>query len=80
MKQILAFLLGLAALAVGPPVQAQATAFTYQGHLQDGANPADGIYDLRFSIYASPDGASPAAGPPTNWAQSRDVGKFLRFC
>ena len=68
MKQIPAFLLGLAALAVGPPVQAQATAFTYQGHLDDGANPADGIHDLQFSIYASPNGANPAAGPPTKSA------------
>ena len=30
---------------------AQGTAFTYQGRLNDGANPADGIYDLRFAIY-----------------------------
>lgn len=26
---------------------AQGTAFTYQGQLNDGANPASGIYDLR---------------------------------
>jgi len=25
------------------------TAFTYQGRLTDGANPATGIYDLRFT-------------------------------
>jgi hypothetical protein len=30
---------------------AQGTAFTYQGRLNDGANPASGIYDLRFAIY-----------------------------
>ncbi len=30
---------------------AQGTAFTYQGRLNDGANPANGIYDLRFAIY-----------------------------
>ena len=30
---------------------AQGTAFTYQGRLNDGANPASGSYDLRFAIY-----------------------------
>ena len=28
---------------------AQGTAFTYQGRLNDGANPANGNYDLRFA-------------------------------
>src|ERR1022692_592277 len=28
----------------------QGAAFTYQGRLNDGANPANGNYDLRFSI------------------------------
>jgi hypothetical protein len=30
---------------------AQGTAFTYQGRLYDGTNPANGNYDLRFAIY-----------------------------
>ena len=30
---------------------AQGTAFTYQGRLFDGANPANGNYDLRFGLY-----------------------------
>jgi hypothetical protein len=30
---------------------AQGTAFTYQGRLNDGGNPAGGIYDLRFTLY-----------------------------
>jgi hypothetical protein len=30
---------------------AQGTAFSYQGRLNDGANNADGIYDVRFAIY-----------------------------
>ncbi|HLP76658.1 MAG TPA: hypothetical protein VK327_07015, partial [Candidatus Paceibacterota bacterium] len=32
-------------------VEGQNAAFTYQGRLNDGANPANGIYDLRFAIY-----------------------------
>src|SRR5260221_14483359 len=31
--------------------RAQGTAFTYQGRLNDGANPASGIYDLKFNLY-----------------------------
>ena len=30
---------------------AQGAAFTYQGRLNDGSNPADGSYDLRFTLY-----------------------------
>src|SRR5687768_15631501 len=30
---------------------AQNTAFTYQGRLSDGANPADGIYDMQFKLF-----------------------------
>lgn len=32
------------------PSQAQSTAFTYQGRLNNGANPASGLYDLRFAL------------------------------
>lgn len=30
---------------------AQGTSFTYQGRLNDGANPANGSYDLRFALF-----------------------------
>jgi hypothetical protein len=42
------------------------TAFTYQGRLGDGGQPAEGIYDLRFSIYDSAGGDTAVAGPLTN--------------
>lgn len=29
----------------------QTTAFTYQGNLRDGGNPANGVYDFRFLVY-----------------------------
>ena len=44
---------------------AQGTAFTYQGRLNDGAGPAAGIYDLRFTIYDAGSGGSALAGPLT---------------
>jgi hypothetical protein len=42
------------------------TAFTYQGQLRDSVNPADGTYDLRFTIYAAASGGMAVAGPITN--------------
>ncbi|HNQ72013.1 MAG TPA: hypothetical protein PKN95_00215 [Verrucomicrobiota bacterium] len=45
---------------------AQGTAFTYQGRLNDGSTPANGIYDLRFTIYDSAGGPGIVAGPLTN--------------
>jgi hypothetical protein len=32
-------------------IQAQTTAFTYQGSLDDNGSPANGLYDLRFEIF-----------------------------
>jgi hypothetical protein len=37
------------------PLQAPAgTAFTYQGYLEDGGAPADGLYDFEFELYDDP--------------------------
>jgi hypothetical protein len=52
------------------------TAFTYQGHLNDGSNPAQGIYDLRFTIYDLDSGGSLVAGPLTNSPVSVSNGLF----
>ncbi len=44
---------GILALACGPLALAQTalgTSFTYQGRLTDGAGPASGTYDLRFTL------------------------------
>lgn len=38
------------------PTAALGTAFTYQGHLLDGGNPADGDYDFVFRLYDAPGG------------------------
>jgi len=40
-------------LLIPLPLLAQGTAFTYQGRLNDGGAPANGVYDLRFTIYDS---------------------------
>ena|SRR6185369_16982810 len=41
----------------------QGTAFTYQGRLNDNGNAANGIYDLRFTIYDAGGGSNVVAGP-----------------
>ena len=47
----------------------QGTAFTYQGRLNDGGNPATGLYDFRFAIYDSSNvPGNIIAGPVTNSA------------
>src|SRR5437016_2665311 len=56
---------------------AQGTAFTYQGLLQAGANPANGIYDLRFALYDAPAGGSAVGGSLTNTATGVSNGLFI---
>ena len=55
---------------------AQGTAFNYQGRLNDGTNPANGSYDLTFTIYGGLTGGSPVAGPATNSAIGVSNGLF----
>ena len=53
------------------------TAFTYQGKLTDGGNPANGNYDLRFTIYDSPGGPAVVAGPFSNTPTAVSNGLFM---
>jgi hypothetical protein len=55
---------------------AQGTAFTYQGRLNDGANPATGIYDLRLTIYDLASAGNVVAGPITNSVTGVSNGLF----
>jgi hypothetical protein len=55
---------------------AQGTAFTYQGRLEDGVNPAGGVYDMRFTIYDSSGGAGVVAGPVTHASTTVSDGLF----
>lgn len=50
--RIFSFLVIASALFGSPrEMFAQGTAFTYQGRLNDGTNPATGTYDLQFAVY-----------------------------
>lgn len=47
---------------------AQGTAFTYQGQLVLNGSPANGSYDMTFTLYATNSGGTSVAGPVTNVA------------
>lgn len=47
-------------------VQAQGTAFTYQGRLTDAGNPANGNFDLTFSIHDDPSAGNQVGDSLTN--------------
>jgi hypothetical protein len=55
---------------------AQGTAFTYQGQLQNNGAPANGTYDLQFTLYTNSTGGTAAAGPVTNSAVGVTNGLF----
>ena len=52
------------------------TAFNYQGRLADGGNPANGSYDLKFTLYDADTGPGMVAGPLTNAAVAVSNGLF----
>src|SRR5439155_24192125 len=55
---------------------AQGTAFTFQGQLTDGLVPANGSYDLTFSLFGVSSGGSAVGGPVTNSATGVTNGLF----
>ncbi|SPE60798.1 conserved exported hypothetical protein [Verrucomicrobia bacterium] len=66
----------LAAAASAFGALAQGTAFTYQGRLNDGTSPANGTFDLRFTLYNQPTGGSLVFGPGINLAPAVSNGLF----
>ncbi|HWW03383.1 MAG TPA: tail fiber domain-containing protein [Candidatus Acidoferrum sp.] len=69
-------LLGLFAVIMTRAVLAQGTVFTYQGRLNDSGQPANGTYDLTFSLFGTSSGSSPLSGPITNSAVGLSNGLF----
>ena len=57
-------------------VFAQGTAFTYQGRLNSGGAPANGSYDMAFSLFATNTSGVAIAGPVTNSAVPVTNGLF----
>lgn len=55
---------------------AQGTAFTYQGHLSDTGRPANGGYDLTFTLFGSDGGGTAVADTLTNSPTAVSNGLF----
>ncbi len=55
---------------------AQGAVFTYQGRLNNNANPVSGAYDLKFSLFNTNSGGVVFAGPVTNDAVAISNGLF----
>lgn len=58
------------------PAFAQGTAFTYQGRLNDGTSPANGSYDLTFSVWNAVSGPAQMGNTVTNPAVNVSNGLF----
>ena len=73
--------LGAAAALLGMTLQptatrAQSTAFTYQGRLAANGSPANGTYDMTFTLLAASNSVAAQAGPVTNLAVNVTNGLF----
>jgi trimeric autotransporter adhesin len=58
------------------PASAQGTAFTYQGRLNDGADAANGTYDLTFALFNAGSGPSQVGSTITNTGIGLSNGLF----
>src|SRR6266702_2286887 len=58
------------------PALAQGTAFTYQGRLNNGGNPASGLYDLAFSLFSASNGVGQVGSTLTNTDTAVNNGEF----
>src|SRR2546423_3011727 len=70
-------LLGLSTLnSQLPTPHAQGPAFTYQGRLADTGSPANGDYDLKFSLFDDPSAGNQVGDSLTNSPTSVSNGLF----
>ena len=75
-KLALAALLLAAGIHPFSTAHAQATAFSYQGRLNDASGLANGTYDLTFTLFNTNAGGTLISGPVTNSAVSVSNGLF----
>jgi len=68
--------IALALFAGANRAAAQGTAFTYQGQLDSGGAPANGSYDLTFTLFNTNSSGVAVAGPVTNSASTVSNGLF----
>src|SRR4051794_31524075 len=77
MKKLRALLALVGAILLfADSVQAQTTAFTYQGRLNDSGAPAQGNFDLAFSLYDSATNGTQQGNAVTNMTTAVNNGFF----
>jgi len=65
------FLLFTTVVCLAPSAWAQTPIFTYQGKLTDGAAPANGTYQMQFSLFDALSGGTQHGATITNNSASR---------
>lgn len=76
MRALRRFLVALMLICHSSLLFGQSTAFTYQGRLNDGSNPANGSYDLRFAVFDKSTNGNQQGPILTNGATSVSNGLF----
>src|SRR5579871_5991491 len=74
--KLLSLATGLAWMAIAVHLAAQGTAFTYQGRLNSAGNPANGSYNLTFTLFTDSGGVNQYGGTLTNSAIGVTNGLF----
>src|ERR1051325_6159801 len=69
-------LIGLLLITAISHALAQGSAFTYQGRLSVGTTPANGTFDLTFTLYDAATAGNVVAGPLTNSSVAVSNGLF----
>jgi len=67
----------LMSLIFASGLEAQPTAFAYQGRLSEGGSLANGVYDLQFTLYDAVRGGSPVTAAVTHTATTVAEGLFI---
>lgn len=76
MKKLSILLLLVIVAAAAITARAQGTAFSYQGRLQNNGSPANGNFDLMFTLYSTNAGGVAVAGPVTETNTAVSNGLF----
>src|SRR5262249_5106785 len=74
--RIIALGMGLLSFLAPGAALAQGTAFTYSGQLEDSNGPANGVYDLTFTLFTAETGGSAVVETETNLATVVDNGQY----
>jgi hypothetical protein len=76
-RRLVALVFILALFILPRPCLAQSSMFNYQGRITESGIPANGSYDLTFSLFSNPNTSIAIAGPVTRTATAVSNGMFF---